>query len=49
MSREKLIEMTRSLVEHGKADTMELADEVVEDIFCNATLEWLNLEKSKFE
>lgn len=29
MSREKLIEMTRSLVEHGKADTMELVDEVV--------------------
>lgn len=29
MSREKLLEMTRSLVEHGKADTMELVDEVV--------------------
>ncbi len=29
MSRDKLIEMTRSLVAHGEADTMELADEVV--------------------
>lgn len=29
MSREKLIEMTRSLVAHGAADTMEYADEVV--------------------
>jgi len=29
MSREELIAMTRSLVEHGAADTMELADEVV--------------------
>lgn len=30
-------------------EKMELSDEVVEDIFCNATLEWLKLEKSKFE
>jgi nitrite reductase/ring-hydroxylating ferredoxin subunit len=29
MSRQQLLEMTRSLVEHGKADTMELVDEVV--------------------
>ena len=29
MSRQELIEMTRSLVEHGKADTMELVDDVV--------------------
>ncbi|MEW4468698.1 aromatic ring-hydroxylating dioxygenase subunit alpha [Parasphingorhabdus sp. JC815] len=29
MSQEKLLEMTRSLVEHGKADTMELVDEVM--------------------
>lgn len=29
MSREKLVAMTRSLVAHGEADTMELADEVV--------------------
>lgn len=29
MSREQLIEMTRSLVAHGDAGTMELADEVV--------------------
>ncbi len=28
---------------------MGLDDSVVEDIFCNATLEWLDLEKSKFE
>lgn len=30
-------------------EQMELSDEVVEDIFCNATLAWLNLEKSLFE
>ncbi|MEO9636160.1 MAG: aromatic ring-hydroxylating dioxygenase subunit alpha [Parasphingorhabdus sp.] len=29
MSRQQLLEMTRSLVEHGKADTMELTDDVV--------------------
>ncbi|MFN2099193.1 aromatic ring-hydroxylating oxygenase subunit alpha [Altererythrobacter sp. MF3-039] len=29
MSREQLVEMTRSLVAHGAADTMEYADEVV--------------------
>ena len=29
MSRQELIKMTRSLIEHGAADTMELADEVV--------------------
>jgi len=29
MAREQLVEMTRSLVAHGEADTMELADEVV--------------------
>ncbi len=29
MSREELITMTRSLIAHGEADTMELADEVV--------------------
>jgi len=29
MSREQLVAMTRSLVAHGEADTMELADEVV--------------------
>ncbi|MEP3052233.1 MAG: aromatic ring-hydroxylating dioxygenase subunit alpha [Erythrobacter sp.] len=29
MSRAQLIEMTRSLIAHGAADTMELADEVV--------------------
>ena len=29
MSREELVSMTRSLVEHGAADTMEYADEVV--------------------
>lgn len=29
MSREKLLEMARSLVKHGEADTMELVDEVV--------------------
>ena len=30
-------------------EKMNLSQEVVEDIFCNATLEWLNLEKSLFE
>ncbi len=30
-------------------EEMELSEEVVEDIFCNATLEWLKLEKSLFE
>jgi len=29
MSREELIAMTRSLIEHGAADTMEYADEIV--------------------
>ena len=29
MSRQQLLEMTRSLVEHGKADRMELGDDVV--------------------
>lgn len=29
MSRSQLVEMTRSLIAHGEADTMELADEVV--------------------
>ena len=29
MSREQLIEMTRSLIAHGDAGTMELADEVI--------------------
>jgi phenylpropionate dioxygenase-like ring-hydroxylating dioxygenase large terminal subunit len=29
MSRQELIDMTRSLIAHGEADTMELADEVV--------------------
>jgi phenylpropionate dioxygenase-like ring-hydroxylating dioxygenase large terminal subunit len=29
MSREQLVEMTRSLIAHGEADTMELADDVV--------------------
>ena len=29
MSRQELLEMTRSLVEHGKADTMELVDDVM--------------------
>jgi aminocarboxymuconate-semialdehyde decarboxylase len=27
---------------------MGLSEEVVEDIFCNATLEWLNLDKERF-
>lgn len=30
-------------------EKMGLDDQVVEDIFCNATLEWLNLDKSQFE
>ena len=30
-------------------EKMELSDEVVDDIFCNATLEWLNLPKAQFE
>ena len=30
-------------------EQMGLSDEIVEDIFCNATLEWLQLEKSQFE
>lgn len=30
-------------------EQMELDDGVVEDIFCHATLEWLNLEKTPFE
>jgi len=30
-------------------EEMELEEKVVEDIFCNATLEWLNLDKSQFE
>jgi len=29
MSREKLVTMTRSLIDHGAADTMEYADEIV--------------------
>lgn len=36
-------------LEIGKYITeMNLSDEVVEDIFCNATLEWLNLDKEMF-
>lgn len=36
-------------LEVGKfIEEMNLAPEVVEDIFCNATLEWLDLPKSKF-
>jgi aminocarboxymuconate-semialdehyde decarboxylase len=36
-------------LEIGKFITdMELDDSVVEDIFCNATLEWLNLTKEQF-
>jgi len=27
---------------------MDLSDDVVEDIFCNSTLEWLNLKKEQF-
>lgn len=30
-------------------EEMGLASEVVEDIFCNATLEWLNLDRKLFE
>ena len=30
-------------------EQMDLDTEIVEDIFCNATLEWLNLDKKKFE
>lgn len=30
-------------------EEMELDEKVVEDIFCNATLEWLNLDKAQFE
>lgn len=35
-------------LEIGKYITeMNLSDEVVDDIFCNATLEWLNMDKSE--
>ena len=27
---------------------MDLSEDVVEDIFCNSTLEWLNLKKEQF-
>lgn len=27
---------------------MDLSDEVIDDVFCNATLEWLNLPKAQF-
>jgi aminocarboxymuconate-semialdehyde decarboxylase len=27
---------------------MDLSDEVIDDDFCNATLEWLNLPKAQF-
>lgn len=30
-------------------EEMGLSDDIVEDIFCNATLEWLDLPKSQFE
>ena len=30
-------------------EEMELDEEIVEDIFCNATLEWLNLKRERFE
>lgn len=30
-------------------EEMNLSEEVVEDIFCNAALEWLNLDKKQFE
>ncbi len=30
-------------------EKMDLAPEIVEDIFCNATLEWLALDKKQFE
>ncbi len=37
-------------LEIGKFITeMDLSPEVVEDIFCNATLEWLNIDKSRFK
>lgn len=37
-------------LEIGKfIEEMGLSDEVVEDIFCNASLEWLKMEKSDFE
>ena len=29
-------------------EKMDLPENVVEDIFCNATLEWLNLDKERF-
>jgi aminocarboxymuconate-semialdehyde decarboxylase len=29
-------------------EKMGLSEEVVEDVFCNATLEWLNLDKQRF-
>lgn len=32
----------------GFIEEMDLSNEAVEDIFCNATLEWLNLDKSQF-
>lgn len=36
-------------LEIGKFITeMDLAPSVVEDIFCNSTLEWLNIDKSRF-
>tara|TARA_R110002072_G_scaffold3867_14_gene27669 strand:- start:1150 stop:2202 length:1053 start_codon:yes stop_codon:yes gene_type:complete len=36
-------------LEIGKFITeMDLAPDVVEDIFCNSTLEWLNIDKSRF-
>jgi aminocarboxymuconate-semialdehyde decarboxylase len=28
---------------------MDLDPQAVEDIFCNSTLEWLNIDKSRFE
>jgi len=30
-------------------EEMGLPKNIVEDIFCNATLEWLNLDKEMFE
>ena len=30
-------------------EEMDLPQETVEDIFCNSTLEWLNIDKSRFE
>ena len=36
-------------LEIGKFITeMELDESIIEDIFCNATLEWLNLTKEQF-